>query len=175
MDTTCIFTILRLVNGVGLLLHPLLLIFAVINPLSWDGRYFFINKLAVYGNRPFSVIGFSMHSGSWVELIIPDSSLHSFFSRLISNGHRLFLMDVDPCDLVYGLHSHEIVIMDDWKIQWGPSRLCPFAYISQTPTIMIDDMILGLIHSVSDADISDTAFQGALSEINFSIVDIDNR
>ncbi|MED6164300.1 hypothetical protein PIB30_088346 [Stylosanthes scabra] len=122
---------------------------------------FFINKLAVYGNRPFSIIGFSMHSGSWFELIISDYALHSFFPCLITNRYKLFLVNVDPCGLVYGLHSHEILIGNDSEIHWGPSVLCPFAYISQTPTIMIDDMIFGLIHATSDADISDPSFEGA--------------
>ncbi|MED6211271.1 hypothetical protein PIB30_072101 [Stylosanthes scabra] len=109
-------------------------------------------------------------SGQWSGPLTTPSSLDICCNQsvvVISYGRR-------PCGLFYGLHSHEIVIMDDWGIQWGPSCLCPFAYISQTPTIMIDDMILGLIHSVSNVDISDPAFQGALSEINFSIIDIDN-
>ncbi|MED6212885.1 hypothetical protein PIB30_087744 [Stylosanthes scabra] len=71
MDIACIFTILRLVNGVGLLLHPLLLIFA-------------------------------------------------------------------------------------------------------TPVVYFMACTRMVYSSVSDADISDPAFQGALSEINFSIIDIDN-
>ncbi|MED6158124.1 hypothetical protein PIB30_029812 [Stylosanthes scabra] len=132
-------------------------------------QIFFMNKLAVYGNRPFSIMGFSMHSGSWSELIIPDYALKGFLPRLITNGYKLFLVDVDPCGLVYGLHSHEILIGNDFEIHWGPSVLCPFEYISQTPTIMIDDMI----HVVSDADISDLSFESALSEIRFSIIDID--
>ncbi|MED6162047.1 hypothetical protein PIB30_066625 [Stylosanthes scabra] len=122
-----------------------------------------------------AVLRFNMHSGSWIELLIPDYALHSFFPRLISNGQRLFFVDVDPCGLIYGLHSHEIIIDCNAAIQWGPSRLCPFAYISQTPTIMLDDMILGLIHAVSDADIIDPSFEGALSDIKFSIIDLENQ
>ncbi|MED6114102.1 hypothetical protein PIB30_077082, partial [Stylosanthes scabra] len=98
---------------------------------------------------PFSILGLSMHSETWVELVIPDYALHSFFPRLISNGQRLFLVDVDPCGVLCGLHSHEIVIGIDCEIQWGSSRLYPFAYLSQTPIVMIDDMILGLIHVIS--------------------------
>ncbi|MED6216668.1 hypothetical protein PIB30_009814, partial [Stylosanthes scabra] len=135
-------------------------------------RIFFINKLAIYGNRPYSIFGFCTRTGTWVKSIIPYNALHSFSPKFVFNGDRLFLVDVDPPGLLFGLHLHEIIIFDDWGLEWATSWFCTFSYISQTPTIMVGDMVLGLIHSVTYLDISDAAFEGTLSEIQFTMIDV---
>ncbi|MED6193407.1 hypothetical protein PIB30_019141 [Stylosanthes scabra] len=137
-------------------------------------RIFFVNKLAVYGNRTYSIIGFCMRTGTWMESIIPFNALHSFSPKLVFNGDRIFLVDVDPSGLLFGLHLHEIIISDDWGLEWATSRFCTFSYISQTPSIMVGGMLLGLIHSVTNLDISDPAFEETLSEIQFTMVDVYN-
>ncbi|MED6109140.1 hypothetical protein PIB30_030925 [Stylosanthes scabra] len=94
------------------------------------------------------------------------------WSEPLTVPSSLDILYIDPSGLLFGLHLHEIIISEDWGLEWATSRFCTFSYISQTPTIMVGDMVLGLIHSVTDLDISDPAFEGTLSEIQFTMIDV---
>ncbi|MED6218906.1 hypothetical protein PIB30_030917 [Stylosanthes scabra] len=136
------------------------------HPVVVGRRIFWLN-LTGFQRVPYSIIGYCIDTDSWVETIIPPHAVRGSSCRLAVEDDKLLYIVFERTSRKIGVHLYRINILDPFEMAWSFSSFCGDNYLTQTPFLIKENSMVGIIHSVVDSELFYPNVTGWLSEIHF--------